>query len=145
MLAVKMAKKAKLSTGGFFILGHPFETKDTIRDTIDFAVKLNTDTVSFGVMTPYPGTEVARMAEKEEGGYRLLSHNWSDYNKQTGQVLELEGVTKEALQKYQLVAYIKFYILNFSIRKFKNLVEFIDLKSIFCILFKRVTGLWKKG
>lgn len=33
--AVEMAKKADLKTSSFFILGHPYETVNSIKDTVD--------------------------------------------------------------------------------------------------------------
>jgi len=136
--AIRMAKDASLDTGSFFILGHPGETKKTAKETIDFALELNTTTVAFGIMTPYPGTEIARMAEEGRGGYKLLSKKWSDYNKQTNDMLELEGIDSETLQKYQLIGYLKFYLFHPSISKIKSLLSFVDLKSLFIILFKRI-------
>ncbi|NQT22865.1 MAG: cobalamin B12-binding domain-containing protein [Candidatus Omnitrophica bacterium] len=140
--AIEMAKKAGISTGSFFILGHPDENRGTARDTIDFAMALNTDTVSFGIMTPYPGTDIARMAKNREGGYKLLSKNWSDYNKQTGNVLELQGLTNDELLRMQFIGYLKFYLLKPSITKIKNLLSFVDLFSIVKIFFKRIFK-WK--
>jgi len=136
--AISIAKKIHLQTGSFFILGHPNETEDTIRDTIDFALELNTETVSFGMMTPYPGTEIANLAAKGKGDYRLLSRNWSDYNKQTSNVLELKHVKKDMLKKYQLTAYMKFYLLRFSVAKIKSLLSFINFRSLLSIFLKRI-------
>jgi radical SAM superfamily enzyme YgiQ (UPF0313 family) len=113
--AVKAAKKAGLKTGSYFIIGHPFETTKTIRDTINFASKLNTDSVSFGIMVPYPGTEVFEMATSGKGGYRIISENWADYDKQFGNALELEGLSREKLEKYQRKAYLTFYSKNFRL------------------------------
>jgi radical SAM superfamily enzyme YgiQ (UPF0313 family) len=110
--AIMAAKKAGLKTGSYFIIGHPFETTETIRDTIQFAAKLNTDTVSFGIMVPYPGTEVYEMAIKREGGYRLISEQWQDYDKQIGNALELDGLSRGELEKWQHKAYIAFYVRN---------------------------------
>ncbi len=73
--AVKAVKKAGLKIDGYFILGHPFETFKTAKDTIDLATKLNTTRATFGLMTPYPGTEIFEMARDGRGGYRLLSNN----------------------------------------------------------------------
>jgi radical SAM superfamily enzyme YgiQ (UPF0313 family) len=110
--AIMAAKKAGLKTGSYFIIGHPFETTETIRDTIQFAAKLNTDTVSFGIMVPYPGTEVYEMAIKREGGYRLISEQWQDYDKQIGNALELDGLSRGELEKWQHKAYVAFYVRN---------------------------------
>jgi radical SAM superfamily enzyme YgiQ (UPF0313 family) len=109
---IKAAKKAGLKTGSYFIIGHPFETAQTIGDTIKLATKLNTDTVSFGIMVPYPGTEVYEMAVKGEGKYRLISREWKDYDKQIGNALELDGLNRSALERWQRKAYTTFYVHN---------------------------------
>jgi anaerobic magnesium-protoporphyrin IX monomethyl ester cyclase len=110
--AISSAKKAGLKTGSYFIIGHPFETPGTIRETIRFATKLNTDTVSFGIMVPYPGTEIYEMATRGEGGYHIISENWEDYDKQFGNALELDDLSREQLEKWQRKAYLTFYFKN---------------------------------
>jgi len=112
MTAVKMAKKVGLKTDGFFIFGHPFETPRTVMDTINFATKLNTTQVTFGTMVPYPGTEIYEMARKEEGGYKLLSQSWEDFNKNIGNSLELVTLTRKQMEMLQIVGYLKFYLFN---------------------------------
>lgn len=135
--AVKMAKKAKLRTQGLFILGHPNETSKTMKDTINLAVKLNTSMVAFGIMTPYPGTEVYEMAKKGEGGYKLLSLRWNDYNKQLGNALELKNISRKEMEKIQFWGYMKFYFYNLKLKEIiKNVVEnnklaFAIIKKIF--------------
>src|SRR5260370_20404044 len=42
---------------GDFIIGLPGETRDTIRRTIDFAKKLDNETIQVSIAHPYPGTE----------------------------------------------------------------------------------------
>ena len=126
---IPMVKKTGIKVANLFILGHPGETRETIMDTINFAVELNSDRVAFGIMVPYPGTEVARMAANGEGGYRLLSQNWSDYNKYLGNALEIEGINRKELERLQAWAYLKFYLWNF---------RFIDLAKI---LISR----WREG
>jgi len=59
------AAKAGLETHAHIVLGGPGETPETIELTINFALKLNPTTVTFGILTPYPGTELFnRVAEK---------------------------------------------------------------------------------
>jgi radical SAM superfamily enzyme YgiQ (UPF0313 family) len=129
--AISLAKKAGLKTQSFFILGHPFDTKKTMKDTIDFAVKLNTDTLALGIMVPYPGTKVAEMAEKGDGNYRLLSKNWADYNKQIGNALEMRDVSRKELERLQLRGYVKFYIHNFNVFKIIQIFRFTNFNTIF--------------
>lgn len=113
--AVEAARKAGIKTDGFFILGHPFETLSTARDTIDFAARLNTTRVTFGLMTPYPGTEIYDMAKRGEGGYRLISTDWDDFNKNIGNSLELETLDRRQMEKLQVWGYLKFYLINFRL------------------------------
>jgi hopanoid biosynthesis associated radical SAM protein HpnJ len=47
---------------GTFIIGLPGETKETIRETIDFAREVNPHTIQVSVAAPYPGTELHRQA-----------------------------------------------------------------------------------
>lgn len=56
--ALTIADKVGLKTLGFYVLGIPGETKQTIQQTSDFAI-LNSTTIGFfNVLTPYPGTTV---------------------------------------------------------------------------------------
>lgn len=119
---ISLAKKAGLRTGSFFIIGHPNETKQTAKDTINFAAKLNTSTVAFGIMVPYPGTEIYEMAKKGEGGYRIISSDWADFNKTIGSSLELETLSRKEMEKLQLEGYLLFYLKNWRIGGFLKLL-----------------------
>jgi len=55
--AVNLIKQSGIRVGISFVLGHIGETKETIKETIQFAQKLNPDTVAFFQASPYPGTE----------------------------------------------------------------------------------------
>jgi hopanoid biosynthesis associated radical SAM protein HpnJ len=50
-------KKLGLVIHGDFIIGLPGETRETIRRTIDFAKRLDTETIQVSIAHPYPGTE----------------------------------------------------------------------------------------
>lgn len=109
---VSIAKKIGLKTQTYFILGHPYETLETINDTIDFAIKLNGDLTCFGIMVPYPGTKIYEMAKKGEGGYRLIAKTWTDYNKQIGNALELVNIPRKKIERLQMHGYIKVFLKN---------------------------------
>lgn len=51
------AKKTGILIHGCFMVGHPGETQETMRQTLDLAKKLNPDTVQFYPIMVYPGTE----------------------------------------------------------------------------------------
>lgn len=51
------ARKAGVLVHGCFMVGLPGETKDTMRQTLEFAKQLNPDTAQFYPIMVYPGTE----------------------------------------------------------------------------------------
>ncbi len=110
--AVATIKEAGILLNTYFILGHPNETTDTIKKTVDLAVELNADTLAVGIMVPYPGTKIFDMSLRGEGGYRLLSSNWSEYDKYGGRALEIKDLPYRVLVKWQRRALITFYLRN---------------------------------
>ena len=57
---------------GTFILGLPGETKETIEETIRFAVEINPHTIQVSLAAPYPGTFLHRQAV--ENGWLDVGH-----------------------------------------------------------------------
>lgn len=110
--AVGLAKARGLKVWTKFILGHPYENVDTIRDTVAYIAKLNPDQLSVAIMTPFPGTPIHEMAARGEGGYRLLGGGWGSYDKYSSGVLELEEVSLGQLKFYQIWCYLNLYLRN---------------------------------
>jgi len=78
----KDCHKLGLVIHGDFILGLPGETRETIRNTINFAKELDVETIQVSVAHAYPGTELYDYAVKngfmvadtkmvDEGGHQL--------------------------------------------------------------------------
>jgi anaerobic magnesium-protoporphyrin IX monomethyl ester cyclase len=120
--AVALAKANGLKVWCKFILGHPDETHAEIRDTVAFIAKINPHQLSVSIMTPFPGTPIHEMALRGEGGYRLLSGGWEDFDKYSSGVLELETVSLGQLKRYQLRCYANLYVRN---RRFGELARLI--------------------
>ena len=120
--AVALAKASGLRVWCKFILGHPHETHATIRDTMNFITKINPHQLSVSIMTPFPGTPIHEMALRGEGGYRLLSGGWEDFDKYSSGVLELETVSLGQLRRYQIASYVNLYVRN---RRFLELVRLV--------------------
>jgi anaerobic magnesium-protoporphyrin IX monomethyl ester cyclase len=57
-LAVKLTQEAGIQAAGYFMLGAPGETPDTIQQTLDFAKSLNLDHAQFSVCSPLPGSRL---------------------------------------------------------------------------------------
>jgi radical SAM superfamily enzyme YgiQ (UPF0313 family) len=63
-----------------FIVGHPQDTPETVRETFDFALRLKSlgaTKIRVGAMTPFPGT--ALYHSPEEHGIRILTKDWVEY------------------------------------------------------------------
>lgn len=93
---VRDCKKLGISTHATYMFGLPGETSETIRKTIDFFVRLKTDTAQFSAATPYPGTDFYKMAEEE--GW-LVSDDWRSYDGSESSVISYPDCTKEMIEE----------------------------------------------
>jgi anaerobic magnesium-protoporphyrin IX monomethyl ester cyclase len=110
--AFRIAHEEQVTTGSLLLIGQPLETRKTMMKTINLAVKINSSIPMFGIMVPFPGTEVAKMAASNEGGYRNLSTNWDEYRKQIGGAVEFAGVSRTEIEILQFWGYVKVFIWN---------------------------------
>jgi len=129
--ACEAGKAAGVNIGTFLLFGQPNETMDSLQKTIDIAVKINPQLPMFGLMTPYPGTEIARMAANGEGGYRLLTTDWDEYNKQIGGAMEFANLNRQQIEWMQTKAYLYVYLKN---HRYLDLIKF---------LWEYRTGAWQ--
>ena len=87
------AKKAGILIHGCFMIGHPGETKETMRETLALAKKLNPDTAQFYPIMVYPGTEAYEWY-KERG--LILTDDFSKWLTPGGLVAALLVVHRPA-------------------------------------------------
>jgi radical SAM superfamily enzyme YgiQ (UPF0313 family) len=92
---------------GMFVLGSDSDTKQTIRDTVKFALRQRIDTVQLMSLTPLPGTPVFAQMESEN---RLLTRDWSLYDG-LHVVYNPKGMTPYDMQKEMMLATRRFYSL----------------------------------
>ncbi len=106
--AYKLLGKVGFEKRGSFILGLPYESAGTLRDTIDFAKKLKLDRAFFNICTPYPGTQLFQMADRGEG-LHLTTRSWKEFKRWGNAVIELEDVSRDKLIEWQKIATMEFY------------------------------------
>lgn len=121
----KILKKAGITTKGFFILGHPQDTVQTVKKTIKFALKLSPTYAFFSIFTPYPG--LPAYEEYKRKGY-LKTEDFSLFNYHHYPVFETENLKRKTLIRLKKEAEIKFY-LN-PVRLFLYLKETIKTRKI---------------
>jgi len=64
--AFKITKEAGLETIGYFMIGSPTETREDVIQTIRLMKKLNPDYVHITITTPFPSTDLYKMALREK-------------------------------------------------------------------------------
>ena len=75
--AVATTKKLGINLHLTFTFGLPGETKETIKETIALAKKLDPDSIQFSIATPFPGSKLYRQME-EQGN--LVTKDWNLYD-----------------------------------------------------------------
>lgn len=135
--AVRNLKKYGIEPELNILLGScPLETEETIRFTVQEAIKLDVDYVLISVCTPFPHTEFNEIARKNgwmiEPEYRAI-----DPIKQS--FISYPHLTKADLERIIKKAYIQFYYrpkyIWKRLRKIKGLSDFINkVKAAISIL-----------
>ena len=67
-------------------------------------------------------SEIWEMAIRGQGGYRIISDRWDDFNKQIGNALELEDLPRKTLERFQLEAYLRVYFNNWRFGELAKVV-----------------------
>jgi radical SAM superfamily enzyme YgiQ (UPF0313 family) len=135
--SVREAHEAGIRVDNFFIIGLPGESRETVRETIRFAIELDSDFAAFFLLVPYPGSRMFEMARRGEGGLRLLTLDWDLYGLQMGRSLELETLPRSVLERLQFEAYLRFYLRP---RRLGGFVRMVNLRVLPTYLWNLVIG-----
>lgn len=98
--AFAMAKKIGLSTNSFNLIGAPFETEETIWDTINLNREIKPDQIQINILMPLKGTKVRALFEKN--GWLSDEEKMGDFNLTVLQRLP-------TISKYRLLSYATFF------------------------------------
>jgi anaerobic magnesium-protoporphyrin IX monomethyl ester cyclase len=101
--ALRWARQSGIKNWGYFIIGLPGETEETIRQTIDFAKMLPLDIALFHVAAPYPGTPF--FFEVVENGWFRPGTRWEQVDMDKGTVLDYPNLSAERLLYWQKRAF----------------------------------------
>ncbi len=97
--ALRWAKAARINNWGYFIIGLPGETEETIRESIDYAKSLPLDICLFHIAAPYPGTPF--FYEVAENGWFRPGTKWEEVDMDQSTVLDYPGLPAERLEYWQ--------------------------------------------
>ena len=101
--ALKWAHEAGIKNWGYFIIGLPGETVETIQQTIAFAKRLPLDIALFHIAAPYPGTPF--FFDVLENNWFRPGTQWESVDMDRSTVLDYPGLTAEQLEYWQKRAF----------------------------------------
>jgi radical SAM superfamily enzyme YgiQ (UPF0313 family) len=112
--AIKKIKEFGIVFHASMVFGFDEESKSIFEETVEFLVRNKISTVSFNVLTPYPGTRIYDRF-KQEG--RLLTEDWKYYD-HNSVVFKPKNMTPQELLEGHLWARKHFYSVGSIAKRF---------------------------
>jgi anaerobic magnesium-protoporphyrin IX monomethyl ester cyclase len=103
--AVRLLQDNGIMAHAMVIIGNRKETHQSILQLQEFANDLDPDFLMFGILTPFPGTEV--YAEAERNGW-IEDHNWNHYD-MIHAIMPTETLSTHQIQEELYGCYRDFY------------------------------------
>ncbi len=103
--AFEITDKAGIENKGFFILGHPTETRESLEETVKFMLELPMDVVGCTFFTVFPGSPCYEGIEQ----YGSFNPDWSLTNTYSCSNFIANGFTREELIALRRDAMRRFY------------------------------------
>jgi anaerobic magnesium-protoporphyrin IX monomethyl ester cyclase len=94
--ALAWSQDAGIMNWGYFIIGLPGETEETIRQTIDLSKELPLDLALFHIAAPYPGTPF--FFEVVDQGWFRPGTTWEEVDMDESTVLDYPGLPAEQIE-----------------------------------------------
>jgi len=110
--AVSLSREVGLQTIGYFMIGSPGESPETIRQTIQFAKNLKLDFAQFSITIPLPGAKLYKLYIDGRKGESIPweSFVYADFKKSITPIFESNQLNKDDIQKWIKRAYKEFYL-----------------------------------
>lgn len=141
--AVKLCKKHRIITLLHFMIGFPWDDRNSVLETIQFAKTLNGNVIEFYIVTPLPGTLLYDLI-KNDSRLNLpettenLNQNTVTTNTYSLTIDELYSLRKRALRTlyFNPMFYLKSLCYIHSVPQFLHCAGFI-IRKLYLIVFKR--------
>lgn len=125
---VRRVKKHGIQALGGFMFGFPYDSRESIEQTISFAKKLSPDQVQFSIAMCYPGTSLYNYA-KEKG--LLLAKDFKEFDMTHGPVVKTLDMEREELTNILARAYREFYFRpRFMFQTLRHLKDKDEIKRV---------------
>ena len=103
---VRMVKKSGMQALGGFMFGFPYDTRESVEQTIAFAKKLSPDQVQFSINMCYPGTSLYEYALKND---LVLAKSFKEFDMTYGPVVKTLDMERGDLEHILAKAYREYY------------------------------------
>jgi anaerobic magnesium-protoporphyrin IX monomethyl ester cyclase len=126
---VGITHKAGIGVRGFFMLGLPGETEATMNDTIRFAKRLSLRSAVFHITTPFPGTELFKLATRS--GELRAGTSYDEYMLGFSDDVPYvpTDLTAQCIKHFQSTAYKQFYFRpGFLLRRITEIRTLEDVQ-----------------
>ena len=125
---VKVFKQAKIRIYNYFVIGLPWETEETVEETIKFAIELNSDFISFYTATPLPGSRFYDYAKE----HNLFDKETSFESAYFYPAVNTHYLTKERVFELHKSAIKRFYLRPLYILKMLSRIRsFAEIRNYF--------------
>lgn len=125
---VKILKKNKIKIYNYYVIGLPWETEETVEETIKFAIELDSNFISFYTATPLPGTKYFAYAMLN----KLVEGNLDFRSAYYEPVVRSEHLSKERIFELHKQAVKRFYLRpKFILKTLLSLRSFAEVKNYF--------------
>ena len=125
---VKILKKNKIKIYNYFVIGLPWETEETVEETIKFAIELDSNFISFYTATPLPGTKFFAYAMVN----KLVDGNMDFKSAYYAPVVKSHELSKERIFELHKQAVRRFYLRpKFIFKTILSLRSFVEFKNYF--------------
>lgn len=125
----KLVKKHGIQALGGFMFGFPYDTRETIEQTINFAKKLSPDQVQFSINMSYPGTSLYEYARENN---LVLAKSFKEFDMTHGPVVKTMDMDRGELKTILSRAYREFYFRPaYMLQTLMNMGNLDEIKRVF--------------
>ena len=123
---VKILKKNKIKIYNYFVIGLPWETEETVEETVKFAIELDSNFISFYTATPLPGTKFFAYAMTNN----LVEGNLDFRSAYYQPVVKSHELSRERIFELHKLAVKRYYLRpEFIIKTLLSLRSFSEFKN----------------
>jgi radical SAM superfamily enzyme YgiQ (UPF0313 family) len=126
--AVRLAQKAGLSVRADFILGIPGDSLEKMKETLEFAIRMDLDYSHFNKFIPFPGSQLYQTLKKEGRSFDFMQPcSIIDHG---ALIYVPDGISKSDYKEFLDFANRKFYLrYRYIIKRLKSIRTWDEFKG----------------